>query len=238
VNNDFDQVAPFYDRLAKLIFGERLLDAQAHHLAHLPPAGKIAIVGGGAGKILDAVSALPTQPEKIYYIDASQRMLQKAKQRLNSREHNKPAQSVQFIEASVENWQPQEQVDALITPFFLDCFDGPALKFVVSHLNKCLRPGGLWLLTDFVSSQRVGHLFTVATMFTFFRITAGLQSKRLENYGGQITRLGYTSLDQREFDTIAGPVISEVFQKQPCAATIAVAQSPSGPETETGWSRH
>ncbi len=215
MENGYDWLAPIYDRLAQLVFGQRLQIAQAQHLHHLSPGSKVVIVGGGSGSILDVIAKLPVPPGTIYYIDSSPRMIALAKQRLAVGNDAASAQSVHFIDASADRWQPPEPVDALLTPFFLDCFDGVRLAQMLDHLHQWLRPDGLWLVTDFIKSDRIIHRITMAAMFAFFRFTTALQSRQLENYGAKITALGFISLDRRSLNTIAGPVISEVFQKMP-----------------------
>jgi len=230
VENRYDRVAPIYDRLAALVFGERLLVAQAQHLHRLPPECKIVIAGGGSGGILDLIAGLAEPPQTIYYIDSSPRMIALAKRRLALSGYDAFARSVHFTEMSVNRWQPPEPIDALLTPYLLDCFDGASLERMLDHLSQWLRPDGMWLVTDFTESRHTVQRMIMATMFAFFRITASLQSKRLENYGAKIARLGFTSLDRLCFNTIAGPVISEIFQKPLPDPSIAVAKAPANLE--------
>ncbi len=238
MKNGYDRVALIYDRLAKIVFGKRLLLAQAQHLHRLSPGSEIVIAGGGSGSILDLIADLPVAPKTIHYVDSSPRMIALARQRLASRNEATFTGSVHFIEMSADLWQPPEPVDALLTPFFLDCFDGVRLDHMLDHLSQWLRPDGVWLLTDFTKSNRALHRLTMATMFGFFRLTAGLKSKRLESYADKIESRGFISRARHEHETVAGPVASEIFQKSASRASIAVAKSPANLETVPEWSRH
>ncbi|MEP5106138.1 MAG: methyltransferase type 12, partial [Ekhidna sp.] len=55
VVNDFDFVAPIYDRLSKLVFGKSLIKAQAYHLKVIGDKDRVLILGGGTGKLLEFI---------------------------------------------------------------------------------------------------------------------------------------------------------------------------------------
>lgn len=222
----FDRVAPIYDRLAHLAFGERLLIAQSKCFALLPPQAEIAIVGGGSGKILDSLSKTEHPPGRIHYIDASPSMIDLARARVTQTASEAFANSVHFISDTAENWQPDRPLDALLTPFVLDCFDSEPLQRLLTHLKAWLRPGGLWLVSDFAASSQKSHRLAMAAMFAFFRLTCRLQSSRLEDYFDTIAALGFESIERHESSTLAGPVVSEAFLK--CREkTLTIAQSPA-----------
>lgn len=237
MENCYNRVAPIYDRLAGLAFGERLESAQIQHLHHLPPGSEIAIVGGGSGSILDSIAELPHPPKTIYYVDSAPRMMALAQRRLTIRGDAALTRSVNFVEALADTWQPPAPVDALLTPYFLDCFDGARLDQMLDHLSQWLHPNGLWLVTDFTVAERAMQRMTMATMIVFFRITVALQSRQIEDYADKISALGFTCLDRRQFETIVGPVASEVLQKTLRRSSIAVAQSTPDPETKLEWNR-
>ena len=45
----FDRVAPYYDRLARLVFGGSIRRAQRHFLSQVPAAARVLLVGGAPG---------------------------------------------------------------------------------------------------------------------------------------------------------------------------------------------
>ncbi len=80
-------------------------------------------------------------------------------------------------------------------------------------IDRWLRPGGLWLLTDFSESPKAVHRLTVRAMFAFFGATCRLSSRGLENYSGHIGNRRYSLLDRMQLASPAGPVISEIWRK-------------------------
>ena len=49
---------------------------------------------------------------------------------------------------------PEARYDALVTPFFLDCFTAPDLRDLVAKLARSATPEALWLVTDFALPHR------------------------------------------------------------------------------------
>jgi len=216
--NHFDAVAGIYDGLARLVFADRLIRAQTTWLEHIPAHSEIAIVGGGSGELLDAMAETITEPRAVHYIDASLRMVELARARVSTMaskggDRSAFAEALHFAPLALEQWHAERPLDVLITPFLLDCFDGERLEQTIKHLAGQLRPGGLWLLTDFTPSKLPVHRLTMAMMYAFFRLSAALSSKKLEPYFDLVTRHGFRALRQSEFSTLAGPVRSALFTK-------------------------
>lgn len=73
--------------------------------------------------------------------------------------------------------------DAVVTHFFLDCLTEPEVRTVVGRLRSALRPGGLWLISDFTIPRRGWRHWRaalwIAAMYSFFRVTTGLRAQRL-----------------------------------------------------------
>lgn len=213
---NFDHLAGSYDRLAGIVFGNTLHSAQAEGLQHLVEDSEIAIFGGGSGRILEDLLATGTRFRTIYYVDASEKMIARAMARVRTME-NRPAEGiVQFFTQPAEDWcsEYSGSVDTVITPFFLDCFEGSELKKIVAQIGSLIRKDGQWLVTDFVTSPRLRHRLLMAAMFKFFRLTCQLQSSKLEAYFDAIGDSGFRSLEHREYSTAAGPVRWERFERE------------------------
>lgn len=215
--NQFDRIAVCYDFLARLVFGKTLQQAQASWLDRLPPGGEIVILGGGSGRILKAMATLAPPQRAIHFVDSSARMIRRAQRHAASLRRSAPDCSVQLHAMRVEDWCRDRthgtRLDAVVTPFFLDCFDGADLQGVMDGIDQVLRPGGLWLMTDFSASPKVVHRLTVGLMFAFFSTTCRLASRKLENYSGLIEDRGYSPLGRMQLGSLAGPVISELWRK-------------------------
>lgn len=165
----FDLLAPYYDRLVKIIFGDRLHDATAEHLDFLKPDDKVLILGGGTGRIL---TSLPPLQKPVLYIDTSAQMISQAKKRKTQCE----------VVFSAEEKYFHERIDAIILPFFLDMFDISTGKAYLNTIQKNLADSGKILFTDFATPQRQYHKLLLWLMYRFFRVLCGIEAKALPNY--------------------------------------------------------
>ena len=214
---DFDPVAGVYAGLQRLVFGERLRKAESAFLDRIPADSRIAIVGGGSGEILLSLAAADIRPREILFIDASAKMVKKAQRLLHGGELDKGfAESVRLQAAAIDGRFSHGDCDVLITPFFLDCFEGDSLDRIISLLASGLGNGSLWLLTDFAHpAPRPWHQrLLLAAMFLFFRLTCAIESRRLQDYRSRIIDHGFVELDSLNTSTPAGPVLSVILQRR------------------------
>ncbi len=175
----FDAVAPFYDRLAHLVFGPTLEQAQLSLFDQLPVGGKWLVLGGGTGWLLEQVMNR-CQPTHIVFLEASEKMLELARQRLKS--HPNYVQ-IEFRQGTEQLLSPTEKFDVVLTPFVLDLFTTQHLEIqMIPRLLDALKPGGYWLITDFVPTKILWQQLLVKTMQFFFRISAALPIHRLPDW--------------------------------------------------------
>ncbi len=167
--NNFNLVAPFYDLLAKLIFGDQLIQAQSHFLKILPPGKKVLFVGGGTGKLL--LYPFFKSASHIDYVELSSNMLEKAKK------NGQHLSNVNYLEQDF--FQVEGEYDIIICNFFLDCFDQEHLSKAVTHLHKRCSKEGKVLVTDFRNTNNESQRWLIYLMVGFFRVIAHLQAKRL-----------------------------------------------------------
>ena len=171
----FDRVAWFYDALAALVFGPALRNTQRAALAGLPTgAPHVLILGGGTGWVLaEVLRRCPAAT--VLYLEASPRMLARARARLA------PGQwaRVEFRHGTQDALHLEETFDAVLTFFVLDCIAGPDLPAALDRLRAALRPGGCWLLADFRPARGGWRRGLLAAMFWFFRLTTRLQAREL-----------------------------------------------------------
>lgn len=175
-DSGFDTIAPFYDSLSRLVFGNSLRRAQAHWLDLIPRHARILILGGGSGWLLSRVLAICT-PQKVIYIDAAPAMIKLAQQKV------KNDQRVDFRVGTETALEANEQVDAILTPFILDLFTNKRLEHnLFPILNQCLRKGGFWLCSDFVKPTRWWHRILLWSQYRFFRTISGIEARQLPNW--------------------------------------------------------
>ena len=164
--NDFDFVAPFYDRLSKLVFGESLIQAQAYHLKEIGDNDRVLILGGGTGKLLEYIP----KSGKLDFVEKSVRMLDRAKRR-------KFHGSINFIQADFLEFESDKRYEVIICPFFLDCFETQGLMKVIAKIRSQLKPDGKLIITDFERSSI--NPFLLMAMLIFFKLFSKLETNRL-----------------------------------------------------------
>ena len=116
MDNGFDKLAPYYDRLTRLVYGKSIKDSQEQFLSQVRFGSSVLIVGGGTGKILKKLFAIPGIA--ITYVDASEEMINRAKDQVYNSECST------FIHTKISEFNADDQFDYIITPFFLDLFNG------------------------------------------------------------------------------------------------------------------
>jgi ubiquinone/menaquinone biosynthesis C-methylase UbiE len=203
---NYDNSVWFYDSLSRAIFGKALVKAQVYLLPRLPAGSNILIAGGGTGWILEEIARIHPEGLKITYAEISAKMMALSLKR------NPGKNEVIFVNEAVENLPFMVRYDAVITPFLFDNFTEQTLESVFSHIHQTLKPGGLWLNTDFRLSGKWWQALLLCTMFLFFRITCRIEAKRLPEIEKCFQRHGYGLIDQRSF--YGRFVVSEVHRKQ------------------------
>lgn len=192
----FDLVAPVYDRLARLVFGRSLLQAQAWGLSHLPDRADVLLLGGGTGWLLEQVLT-HSQPRYVLYVEASERMLQIARERVAG--HPK-ASVVDFRKGTQNDLTPAETFDAIQIPFVLDLFTEKTLaETLLPPLKNALRPGGRLLITDFVTPPVLRQKMLLWLIYRFFGLTAGIEARSLPDWPGVLRKSGFRERQSAEF---------------------------------------
>jgi ubiquinone/menaquinone biosynthesis C-methylase UbiE len=113
---NFDFIAPFYDSLARLVFGKALQKAKTSFTDRIPTGGRLLLMGGGTGTILNTL--LKTHPAlEIDFVDVSGKMLKLAENNLDSGFHHR----VTFIHGDHHAIQTDKIYDAATSFFVIDC---------------------------------------------------------------------------------------------------------------------
>ncbi len=205
MNKGYDNVSWFYDRLSAMVFGGQLHDAQAHYLNLIPGNAKVLIVGGGSGWILHAIDKIHASGLLITYVDASPRMIAKARAGYSG------GNLVDFIPEDIKEVIIAGKYDVIITPFFFDNFREKEATELFTRLSNWLDKGGLWLYTDFRNSGVATHKVLLKCMYLFFSLLCGVKTNKLPDVGLQFTIQGYELKNERGF--VKGFVESRVWVK-------------------------
>jgi tRNA (cmo5U34)-methyltransferase len=203
--NSFDRIAPVYDRLADIVFGTAILDAQRTHLHALNDAREILILGGGTGGLLrDLLGQNATS--RVTYVEASQRMIERARKNVPDADRRR----VVFVHGTQDILTEEPSFDAVIVNFFVDIFPSAELVGILRRLRAVLLPGGQLLCTDFVDDTRWQKTL-LPIMYAFFRITADLQNQRLAPWRKLILDVGFEKQCSAAFWN--GFICSELYRK-------------------------
>lgn len=209
-DSGFDRVAAFYDPLARLVYGRALQRAQCAALeAGLPASGpRVLVIGGGTGWILlELLSRRPAA--RVLYLEASPRMLKKARALLSSHLPDALPQ-VEFRLGTEAALGPLDTFDALVTFFFLDLFEPARLQLLLQALQKTRKPGAPWLLADFAPAQTWWQRALLTAMYQFFRLTTGISGRTLPPFREGLARLGLRQQHSASF--FGGLVEAAVWQ--------------------------
>jgi tRNA (cmo5U34)-methyltransferase len=179
--SNFNRVAPFYDAMANVIFGGAIRRSQIEFLEHIKPGSTVLILGGGTGWILTELFKR-AMPDKVYYLEASTRMLHMAKQKCAN-------ESVIFLQGTQYTIPQHIQLDIVITNFYLDVFDDNTLSDTIKHIQKSLKQNALWLVSDFVE-RNWWHQLLLALMYAFFNLVTNLQNRKLPPWENQLHAIG------------------------------------------------
>lgn len=178
----FDALAPWYQTLERIAFGDDLQRCRVACLGEVARPQRALIVGEGNGRFLREL--LRFHPEvEVDCVDASRRMLQLARERIE-RELPGRAGSVRFLHQDITSWAaPEKHYDLLVTHFVLDCFPEAALSGIIKKLARAATDDANWLLADFCvppnGMARYRAQVWLAAMYLFFRVTARIDARKL-----------------------------------------------------------
>lgn len=190
MKNNFNRIAPVYDALAQLVFGDKLKKVQQVYLDHLLMNDKVLIVGGGTGEILEW---LPKEARvMVDYLELSSAMINKARKRKSQ------ALETNFINGDIVDHEGK--YDVIIASFFLDCFDQDDLEKVLHKLASLLKVEGKLLVTDFALTESQRDKLLQKVMHQFFKITANLRSDHLKNIRGIMLASDFIEIRYQTFE--------------------------------------
>jgi ubiquinone/menaquinone biosynthesis C-methylase UbiE len=190
---NYNNSAWFYDRLSRLIYGDSLVRAQVYLLPFIPAQSNILIVGGGTGWILEEIARRQSSGLKITYVEVAAQMMKL------SRKRNTGNNEVRFVNEPIENVPLHQEFDVIITPFLFDNFTEENLQKIFAHIHTSLKPGGLWLNTDFRPTGKWWQMILLKSMILFFRIICRIEAKKLPDIENCFKNNNYKIIQQKSF---------------------------------------
>lgn len=202
MKNNFDLIAPIYDLLAKVVFGNKLEKMQKEFLDHLPLNSRVLIVGGGTGKILEWLP--PEKRLAVTFVELSEKMMVKAKAR------NSQALTTDFHQVDIMEFEGK--FDYIIANFFLDCFEEDTLQLVLKKLASLINFEGKLVVGDFCANGNQRDRWINWWMHRFFKIASNLESKELKDIRSIMLASDFVETHFESFDR--GQLFSGVYGKR------------------------
>ena len=199
-----DRIARWYALLEHAAFGSALERCRVRFLPDLADAKRVLALGDGDGRPLVALlQACPAA--QVDYIDLSAKMLALARKRTD---HDK---RVTFIQADALTMPlPQAEYDAIVTHFFLDCFDEQNASRLIERIARAAKPGARWIVSEFRAEQWWSR-WLVSWLYFFFRITTGLKTRCLPDYPRFLRQSGFNCLQRKT--SAGGLLVSEIWRR-------------------------
>jgi SAM-dependent methyltransferase len=210
---NFDRLARLYRTLEFAMFGRTLERARTAHLPHLAYSAEVLLLGDGDGRVAHRILER-SSCRRLVSVDASQAIPSLAEQRITVPEHR---DRITFVQQDARTFEVAPgSIDAVVTQFFLDCFTAAETATLVRRLAEAVRPGGLWLYTDFdVPARGSGRWLAhgvIKVLYWFFRWHTGISGAALPPAEVDIRRNGFAAVAERAF--AFGMVRSVVYRKQ------------------------
>jgi cyclopropane fatty-acyl-phospholipid synthase-like methyltransferase len=211
---DFGPLARWYSILEFVAFGRDLERARFEFLSRLSGSRDVLLLGEGDGRCAERLAKL-APGARILCVDSSQRMIERASRRVVG---DISSGRVTFKCADVLSFTPEfGRFDAVVTLFFLDCFEDAGVASIVARMDAALRPGALWLFADFALPKRGMPLLRariwLKVLYAFFRLSTGLRVSKLPPSENILTRAGWRQIECRDFQW--GMIRSAVYCRHP-----------------------
>jgi ubiquinone/menaquinone biosynthesis C-methylase UbiE len=205
MRGNYDNSAAIYDNLSRLVFGKALVVAQVHLLSHIPANSNVLIIGGGTGWILEEITKLNSSGLNISYVEISEKMTD------ISRKRNVGNNRVTFINKPIQQIMLNQQ-HVIITPFLFDNFTETNLHPLFAHIHTMLKPGGLWLNTDFQLTGKWWQYILLKSMLLFFKVLCGVESWRIPDVEKQFNEYEYRIIEAKTF--FSNFLVTKMYRKQ------------------------
>lgn len=195
MKGNYDNVAPFYNLLSHLVFGNSMSQALLFLVNAIPPNSSVLIIGGGTGKILEEISKKYISGLQITYVEISKKMISLSKKRSTGNN------AVVFINQSILDVTFYQQFDVVITPFLFDNFSTRTTKVLFNKIDILLKPFGVWLFADFQLGEKnnLWQKWLLSCMYFFFRFLCGIEASHLPDTASIFKKFKYQPVSKKTF---------------------------------------
>lgn len=218
-----DLLARPYQALEHLAFADNLEKQRFAFLSEAHGARQALILGEGDGRFLCKL-AIHNTDIWIDCVEASANMIRAARRRMARNNVPRPHRIRFFQVDALAELPSGREYDLLVTHFFFDCFNDSEVKRIMAGIRPLCRPSAKLLVADFDepgAGWRKWHArLWLTAMYSFFRITTGLRTRRLPRYQHRLEEAGFARLDRKL--AFADLISSELWQLGPQPADCAV----------------
>jgi len=169
-------ISPFFSRLSRLAFGNRLRDSKTIFLRDLA-AKRILIIGGGDGS--DYVEMQNEIGGEFWELSIS--MLDQAKKNLEN----------SALSFHLGNFKSNQKFDLICLPFVLDTMPDEELETFLLSFKKNLNSNGRVFMSDFFEPVSFRQKLLHHLMIRFFRFVTGHRRKDIPDYEPAFEKSGF-----------------------------------------------
>ena len=207
---NFDRVARLYRWVEYLSLGPLLQRTRVHFLPQLSECRSAFVLGDGDGRFLARLLAQNPSLHALA-VDTSATMLEILQKRCAAASSRLSLQQTSALTAA-----PPEDVDLIVTHFFLDCLTQTEVDELATHIAAQSQPEPLWLLSDFRvppsgAARPLARLYIRALYFAF-RLLTGLRVQSLPDPQAALAHAGFKRIAQHE--RLFGIIYTELWQKE------------------------
>jgi len=202
---NYDNTAWFYERLSKLVFGQAQIKAQEYFLNQVQSNANVLIIGGGTGQILESLTRLHPSGLQITYVEISAKMMALSRKRYTGKNE------VSYITTTIGEATLFSSFDVIITAFLFDNFSQESLEQAFPLIDAQVKPGTIWLNTDFRSTGPLWQKLMLKSMYLFFKIFKAVDVQKPPDVEPVFRQYGYQNKQQKSF--YRDFIISQLYVK-------------------------
>lgn len=169
-------IAPFYSRLSRFVFDDRLRESKTIFLKDLLEK-KILIIGGGDGSDYEEIQ----EELKGEFWELSDSMLSRARKNLENSE----------LIFHLGNFKSNQKFDLICLPFVLDTMPDEELESFLFSFKKNLNPDAKVFMNDFFEPVSFRQKALHQLMIRFFGFATGHRRKDVPDYELAFGKAGF-----------------------------------------------
>ena len=186
---NYNSLAKYYDVLLTLSFGY-LSKSQSILLPTLPKVQTALLIGEGTGNFLKSLF-LSGKAQSMVYLDSSISMAEKARRKVRQL-----SKDISFVCGDINCFRAGSGFSLVTTNFFLDQFSNKSLDSIIPLIADRIRPGGLWLFTDFTTPKTLFQKLLISLLYFFFQQTCNIEAQRPPDYDHYFKIHGFVAIQK------------------------------------------